>query len=117
MVKLDVEGAELAALDGMRRTVGANPDIVVIAEFGPSHLQRTGISVEAWLAAFSNLGLTEMFEIDEANRTCVKLRPTAALTDVFSLDLVFMRPGNPRLGLLPVVADAMRHDLERGAAC
>jgi FkbM family methyltransferase len=107
VVKLDVEGAELDALDGMRRTVAANPDIVVIAEFGPSHLNRARISVERWLAGFTSLGLTEAFEIDEASRLCAKLRSVAALSAVFSLDLLFARPGNQRLRLLPGIAEAI----------
>jgi FkbM family methyltransferase len=44
LVKLDVEGAELSALRGMSRTLDRNPDLVLIAEFGPSHLEAVGIA-------------------------------------------------------------------------
>jgi FkbM family methyltransferase len=37
VLKMDIEGAELAAFQGARRLLSENPDISVIAEFTPSH--------------------------------------------------------------------------------
>jgi FkbM family methyltransferase len=56
VVKIDVEGAELAVLRGMRRVAAANPDIVVFAELAQEHLVRAGTSVEGLLAGAAELG-------------------------------------------------------------
>ena len=56
VVKIDVEGAELAVLSGMTRIVAENPQVAIIAEYGPSHLRETDISPETWFAAFQDHG-------------------------------------------------------------
>lgn len=56
LIKIDVEGVELEVLNGARRIVAENPKIAIIAEFGPSHLQRSGHSPASWLETFTNLG-------------------------------------------------------------
>ncbi len=65
LVKLDVEGSELAALAGARRLLADSPRAGVIAELGPSHLARAGVAVADWLAAFRAHGLAG-WQIDEA---------------------------------------------------
>ena len=63
VVKIDVEGAELAVLRGMRRVAEENPAMVVFAELAGEHLVRAGTSVEGLLAAASELGWsTDVFE-------------------------------------------------------
>jgi len=39
LIKMDIEGAEPIALEGMRRVVEANPEIVLIVEFCPNFLR------------------------------------------------------------------------------
>jgi FkbM family methyltransferase len=56
VIKIDVEGAELDVISGAKRILDNSPDCAVVAECGPSHLRRTGISVEEWFAAFANHG-------------------------------------------------------------
>jgi FkbM family methyltransferase len=56
LIKIDVEGVELEVLNGARRIVAENPTVAIIAEFGPSHLQRSGHSAASWLETFTNLG-------------------------------------------------------------
>lgn len=46
VVKIDVEGAELDVLAGMDRLVQENPDLAIVAEYGPSHLERVGVTPE-----------------------------------------------------------------------
>ena len=46
-LKIDVEGAELAVLQGMTRIITENRDVVIIAEFGSSHLKAAGITPDA----------------------------------------------------------------------
>ena len=100
LVKIDAEGAEIAVLSGMSRLVAENPEMVVIAELGLSHLERVGMDLETWLGAFEDAGLSDIYIIDEAAVLC---RPMtrAELSDSFSVNLVFLTPGNSRAMLLP----------------
>ncbi len=56
VVKIDVEGAELSVLRGMRHVAATNPDIVVFAELAQEHLERAGTSVEGLLSGAAELG-------------------------------------------------------------
>lgn len=99
VVKIDVEGGELGVLQGMSRLLAANPDIALVAEFGPSHLRRLGIDPGAWMEAFAKAGLTP-YLIIEPTGLC---RPTslAELKDVESVNLAFVRPGGEAQERLP----------------
>lgn len=57
VIKIDVEGAELEALEGAIATIERNADVALIVEFGSSHLRRTGHAVARWLGAFERLGM------------------------------------------------------------
>lgn len=57
LVKIDVEGAELEVLETVGALIERNPGLALIVEFGPSHLRRTGVSTQAWFAAFRRYGL------------------------------------------------------------
>lgn len=91
LVKIDVEGAELDVLAGMSRLLKANPDIAVIAEYGPSHLKRVGITPKDWMDAFRAHGFRPhaISEADGAARR-VTLKDLAR---VDSVNLAFVRPG------------------------
>jgi FkbM family methyltransferase len=91
LIKIDAEGAELEVLHSAAATIRANPEIALIVEFGPSHLQRRGHTAMQWLAAFAALGL-EYRAIDPL--TGVLERWTLAqLEAVHSINLFFARPG------------------------
>lgn len=63
VVKIDVEGAELTVLEGMRRIVAENPSIIVFAELADEHLRRAGTSAAELLAEAERLGWArEVFE-------------------------------------------------------
>jgi FkbM family methyltransferase len=89
LVKIDVEGAELAVLEGMTRVIAENPDIAIIAEFGPSHLKANQISPESWFSAFRDRGF-DAFAINELSSDCppVDLRK---LADIESINILFGR--------------------------
>lgn len=99
VVKIDVEGAELDVVRGMSRLFEDNPDLAVLAEFGPSHLQRVGIDASDWFAAFGAHGLQPRV-ISEPAGTVGFVDP-AALMAVESSNLVFVRPGGAADGRLP----------------
>jgi FkbM family methyltransferase len=58
LVKLDIEGAEPLALDGMRRLLDQPGELKLIVEFAPESLQNGGTSPETFLEKLSGLGLT-----------------------------------------------------------
>ena len=89
VVKIDVEGAELDVLAGMTRILGENPDLAMIAEFGPSHLRRARITPDAWFEAFLMHGL-EAYAIDELSGKCDLVRQQD-LTAVESVNILFCR--------------------------
>jgi len=98
LVKIDVEGAELDVLAGMKRILATNPEIVLIVEFGPSHLARTGVTPEAWFAAFTGEGF-DALAIDEETGAC---RPVEAIdvVDAASVNIVFVAPYSPMARIL-----------------
>jgi FkbM family methyltransferase len=100
LVKLDVEGAELLALAGMHTILDRNSEIMVVTEYGPFHIRRAGIDIDDWFAKFAELGLTSIYQIDEETGLCRKGRPTAEPLDSPSINVLFSRPGNPRLASL-----------------
>lgn len=97
LIKVDVEGAELLVLQGMKRILEENPEIILVVEFGPSHLYRVGQSIEQWLGAFKKCGFDQIFEIDEMSAVCRPLRSESELAKVQSLNLVFARSGTERI--------------------
>jgi len=95
LIKIDVEGAELLVLQGTKRIIADNPELAIIAEYGPSHLQAAGISPENWFAEFHNLGFTS-FVIDELSGEC----RSSALNDlkqVESVNVLFVRRNSPMI--------------------
>jgi len=56
-LKIDAEGYELNILEGASRHL-SNPDIVVVAEFANSHVERAGGESEAWFAAMHRRGFS-----------------------------------------------------------
>jgi FkbM family methyltransferase len=90
LVKIDVEGYEPEAWRGMRRIVAENPALAVLAEFGPEHLRRAGISPEDWMGLFTGAGFTA-FEVEEATGMLRPVRPVGALALLHSVNLLMLR--------------------------
>jgi len=42
IIKMDIQGAEWLALQGMQVTLASNPELVMLIEFSPYHLQESG---------------------------------------------------------------------------
>jgi hypothetical protein len=64
LIKLDIEGGEVAALRGMRRLLEYHPKILLITEFLPDHLATARISPEEYFATLRELGFNT-FQIVE----------------------------------------------------
>lgn len=99
VVKIDVEGAELDVLAGMDGVLAASPDLAIVAEYGPTHLARVGLTPEDWFGAFTSKGFAA-YAIAEPTGAC---RPVtlAELADVVSVNLAFVRPNGRAAGRLP----------------
>jgi len=104
VAKIDVEGAEIDVLCGMSRIIEENPGILIIAEYGPSHLARTGVTPKDWLSTFSSHGL-QGYVIEEPSGNCVPIEQVD-LSEVFSVNIAFIRPTSPLYSRLSVSAPA-----------
>lgn len=102
VVKIDVEGAELDVLAGMGQALARNRDLAVIVEYGPSHLQRVGISSEAWFEAFAAHDL-QAYRIEEPTGRCRRLTiaERKRIQRQESTNLVFVRRGGAAERRLP----------------
>ena len=89
VIKIDAEGLELDILRGAGRVLRESPGAGVIAEFGPVHLARVGVSVADWLDMFRAQGLVP-WEIEERSGRLRPLRD-AGLGTVFSVNLLWLR--------------------------
>ena len=91
VVKIDVEGAELDVLAGMGGLIAKNPDLAIVAEFGPEHLKRVGQTPAQWFKAFGDAGF-KAYIIDE---TTGAADPTSAkaTAKVVSANIAFVRVG------------------------
>jgi FkbM family methyltransferase len=87
VVKMDIEGGEVRALQGMQALLEANPAVTLFVELNPAALRRAGSSGEelvAWLrqAGFRVARLDERYRADgsllAANLHCVRMRPGRA---------------------------------------
>ncbi|MET4682291.1 FkbM family methyltransferase [Brevundimonas faecalis] len=82
-LKIDAEGYELNILRGASRHL-SNPDIVVVAEFANSYVERAGGNGEAWFATMHQRGFSCFLIAAEPGRNV--LSPLA--------DIAFFEDGN-----------------------
>jgi len=90
LLKIDAEGAEILVVKGANQTIQSNPNIGLIVEFGVSHLERTGVSLESWFQAFEDLQL--VFRVIEPLSGRLEDWSIAQLMEVESANLLFARP-------------------------
>ena len=55
LMKVDVEGAETDVIRGAKRVISRSSDCAIVAECGPSHLNRVDIGLEDWIGQFMQL--------------------------------------------------------------
>lgn len=58
LVKVDIEGGEPIAIEGMRRLIERSKELCIIVEFAPAHLRRAGTEPEALIRRLQALGFT-----------------------------------------------------------
>jgi hypothetical protein len=98
VVKIDVEGAELDVLEGMKHILADHPDIMLIVEYGVPHLRRVGISPSEWFSRFFAHGFA-VFALDEQAGTWHQVREEDT-SQLHSTNVVFVRPESSRWTIL-----------------
>ena len=96
-IKMDIEGAETMALNGMRETVRQSPRLALLAECNPLALRTAGTTAADYLRLIENVGLEPLTILDDA--TLGPLPDVAEIEASISLyvNLLCVRPGDPRL--------------------
>jgi FkbM family methyltransferase len=92
LIKIDVEGAELEVLKGAADTLAANPDVALIVEFGPSHIARSGHTVEDWFSTFDDLGME--YRVIDPMTGELTIRSQVELRDSETENLFFSYPSS-----------------------
>jgi len=57
-IKMDIQGYEGHAIEGMRDTLGRNADLALVTEFWPSSMRRAGSDPQGFLAGLRALGFS-----------------------------------------------------------
>ena len=83
VVKMDIEGGESFALEGMNKTLFQSKCLLLIVEFIPGLLQRAGVNPEEFLAQLDKAGF-ECQLINEELRCLQPLVPDVALSNEYS---------------------------------
>ncbi|HEX6386907.1 MAG TPA: FkbM family methyltransferase, partial [Anaerolineae bacterium] len=68
VIKMDIEGAEVSALRGLRQTIGNSPGITLIMEYNPQALKAFGFRPEEALSEVRGLGFQQMQVIENDGR-------------------------------------------------
>ncbi len=85
VVKIDAEGAEPFVLRGMRRLIGANPELQIFIEFAPEHLRRAGVDPLEFLDEIESMDL-EFMRVDDKTGELSSISRTD-LVGAFSVNL------------------------------
>jgi len=78
LVKMDIEGAEMAALEGMANIIERNDNLKVITEFLPGMLIRDGVSPTGFLDIIEDYGF-RIYIIDEKEKCTQPVTAAQAL--------------------------------------
>jgi FkbM family methyltransferase len=95
-VKMDIQGAEVAALRGFRQTLARTAPRWLLIEFSPEHLRAAGSGPEDFWAILDELGY-EPWEFDEGGEA-FRIGDTGAFTRRYEAgytDVWARRPGSP----------------------
>ncbi len=88
MIKMDIEGAEILALEGMIETIERSPGLIIFTEFYPKAIRRLGKSPIEFLKKMQGLGFS-IFAIDEDRKRPTPLDDFEAFVSSFPDDESF----------------------------
>jgi FkbM family methyltransferase len=74
VVKMDIEGHEPVALEGMQRTIAQSPRLVLFTELAPAYLRRGGHEPERYVEQLERLGFFVRL-IEEESRELLDVTP------------------------------------------
>ena len=77
-IKMDIQGAEAAALDGMRGLIRRNKGLKLVTEFSPGALKTFGSDPRKYLGGLQSLGF-RLLEISEKNKSVKPVTPAQLL--------------------------------------
>lgn len=80
VIKMDIEGAEALAIEGMLETLRANDHLAVFSEFSPVSMAMLDSNPEKFLETFAGLGF-EVFSLNERRKTLTKTSIKEILKD------------------------------------
>jgi len=81
LIKIDVEGAEVAVLDGMSQSLERFPGLKIIIEFNPALLQSASVAPISFLDKLRSLGFQISVIDDSTGLSPVSADDSSALTD------------------------------------
>jgi len=67
LIKMDIQGAEPSAIQGMAGLLNKNKDVKIITEFAPSLIKKSGAKPEEYLKALMEHGF-KLYDINEGFR-------------------------------------------------
>jgi|SRR3972149_1725492 len=73
VVKMDIEGAEPYALEGIRNTIERNPNLVLFVELNPVALKEAGSTSDKLKCMLEDLGFNDIVALDEQRNEKGKL--------------------------------------------
>jgi FkbM family methyltransferase len=99
-IKMDIEGAETMALNGMRETIRKSPQLALLAECNPLALRTAGTTPAEYMQLIEDIGLTPLAILDDASLG--PLPDVASIEASISLyvNLLCVKPGDSRLAEL-----------------
>jgi FkbM family methyltransferase len=86
IVKIDVQGAEMSVLSGMKKTLLANPELLLFTEFWPHGLRRFGTEPQKLLEFLvDEIGLS-LFQILAEEQRVVPITPASFASQTQNVD-------------------------------
>lgn len=78
VIKMDIQGSEMAALKGMTRILEKNDDLKILTEFWPNGIRMSGASPEEFLKKLVEFGF-ELYHINEKRKLVEPISVTRAM--------------------------------------